>query len=286
MLGGREAGGRYLDCAGRRLSLERTRVMGVLNITPDSFSDGGRFARGATSLADVLTAAEGMIAGGAAILDVGGESTRPGAPAVSVAEELDRVLPVLERLVALDTIVSIDTRKAEVAAAALAAGCHMINDVSGLSNPAMLDVVAASQAAVCIMHMQGSPETMQRDPRYADVVTEVRGELAARVSRARAAGMTDNRLCIDPGFGFGKTLAHNLALFIGLESLRVDGLPILVGVSRKRMIGDLTGAPVERRQAGSVAAAVLAAERGADLVRVHDVAETVDALKVLEAVRA
>ena len=285
-LSGRERGGRYLDCAGRRLSLESTRVMGVLNITPDSFSDGGRFARGDASLADVLEAAEAMIAGGAAILDVGGESTRPGAAAVSVAEELDRVMPVLERLLALDIIVSIDTRKAEVAAAALAAGCHMINDVSGLSNPAMLDVVAASGAAVCIMHMQGSPETMQRDPRYADVVTEVGGELAARASRARAAGMTDNRLCIDPGFGFGKTLAHNLALFNGLESLRVDDLPILVGVSRKRMIGDLTGAPVERRLAGSVAAAVLAAQRGADIVRVHDVAETVDALKVLEAVRA
>lgn len=279
-------GPRVLACRGRLLSLKHARVMGVLNMTPDSFSDGGRFARGAASLDEVCRAAEAMVAAGAGLLDVGGESTRPGAAPVSAALELERVLPVVERLKELDTIISVDTRKAEVAAAALRAGCHMINDVSGLADPAMLGVVAGSGAALCIMHMQGNPESMQQDPRYADVVAEVRAMLADRISRARLAGMADDRLCIDPGFGFGKTLAHNLALFSGLEALRIDGLPILVGVSRKRMIGDLTGAPVSGRLAGSVAAAVLAAERGADIVRVHDVAETVDALKVLEAVRA
>ncbi|MGE0623554.1 MAG: dihydropteroate synthase [Pseudomonadales bacterium] len=279
-------GARLLDCRGRPLSLEHARVMGILNITPDSFSDGGRLARGTVSLDDVCRIAQDMVDAGAAILDVGGESTRPGAAPVSVDEELDRVIPVVARLAALDTIISVDTRKAAVAAAALDAGCHMINDVSGLADPAMLDVVAGSGAALCVMHMQGSPETMQRDPQYEDVVAEVRSVLGDCVARARRAGMADDRLCVDPGFGFGKTLAHNLALFTGLEDLRIDGLPILVGVSRKRMIGDLTGAPVRGRLAGSVAAAVLAAERGADIVRVHDVAETADALKVLEAVRA
>ncbi len=260
--------------------------MGVLNITPDSFSDGGRFARGAASLGEVCRVAEAMVDAGAAILDVGGESTRPGAASVSAGEELDRVMPVAERLLGLDTLISVDTRKSEVAAVALAAGCHMVNDVSGLADPAMPDVVSRSGAALCVMHMQGSPETMQRNPRYDDVVAEVRAVLTERVGRARCAGIPDDRLCIDPGFGFGKTLAHNLALFTALEDLRVDDLPILVGVSRKRMIGDLTGAPVRARLAGSLAAAVLAAERGADIVRVHDVAETVEALKVLEALRA
>jgi len=276
---------RVLACRGRLLSLERARVMGILNVTPDSFSDGGRFSRGTASLDDICRAAETMIDAGASILDVGGESTRPGAAAVSAAEELERVMPVVERLVGLDTIISVDTRKSEVAAAAISAGCHMINDVSGLADPAMLDVVAGSGTALCVMHMQGNPRTMQRDPRYDDVVSEVRTVLAGYVAKARRAGMTDDRLCVDPGFGFGKTLAHNLALFSALESLRIDDLPILVGVSRKRMIGDLTGAPVEARLAGSIAAAVLAAERGADIVRVHDVTETANALKVLEALR-
>lgn len=274
-----------LHCAGRSLDLERTRVMGVLNVTPDSFSDGGRFRSPAgVDLDAVRASAETMLAAGADIIDVGGESTRPGAVPVPLAEELDRVIPVVECLAGLDTIVSVDTRKPEVARAALAAGCHMINDVSGLAHPAMLAVLADSQAAVCIMHMRGEPGTMQDDPVYADVVGEVRGVLRERVDRARAAGIDDNRLCIDPGFGFGKTLAHNLALLGRLESLRVDDLPLLVGLSRKGMIGALTGRTVDERLAGSVTAAVLAAERGADIVRVHDVAATMDGLKVLEAV--
>lgn len=274
-----------LHCAGRSLDLERTRVMGVLNVTPDSFSDGGRFRSPAgVDLDAVRASAETMLAAGADIIDVGGESTRPGAVPVPLAEELDRVIPVVECLAGLDTIVSVDTRKPEVARAALAAGCHMINDVSGLAHPAMLAVLADSQAAVCIMHMRGEPGTMQDDPVYADVVGEVRGVLRERVDRARAEGIDDNRLCIDPGFGFGKTLAHNLALLGRLESLRVDDLPLLVGLSRKGMIGALTGRTVDERLAGSVTAAVLAAERGADIVRVHDVAATMDGLKVLEAV--
>lgn len=274
-----------LHCAGRSLDLERTRVMGVLNVTPDSFSDGGRFRSPAgVDLDAVRASAETMLAAGADIIDVGGESTRPGAVPVPLAEELDRVIPVVECLAGLDTIVSVDTRKPEVARAALAAGCHMINDVSGLAHPAMLAVLADSRAAVCIMHMRGEPGTMQDDPVYADVVGEVRGVLRERVDRARAAGIDDNRLCIDPGFGFGKTLAHNLALLGRLESLRVDDLPLLVGLSRKGMIGALTGRTVDERLAGSVTAAVLAAERGADIVRVHDVAATMDGLKVLEAV--
>jgi dihydropteroate synthase len=276
---------RMLHCAGRSLDLERTRVMGVLNVTPDSFSDGGRFRSPAgVDLDAVRASAETMLAAGADIIDVGGESTRPGAVPVPLAEELDRVIPVVECLAGLDTIVSVDTRKPEVARAALAAGCHMINDVSGLAHPAMLAVLADSQAAVCIMHMRGEPGTMQDDPVYADVVGEVRGVLRERVDRARAEGIDDNRLCIDPGFGFGKTLAHNLALLGRLESLRVDDLPLLVGLSRKGMIGALTGRTVDERLAGSVTAAVLAAERGADIVRVHDVAATMDGLKVLEAV--
>ena len=260
--------------------------MGVLNLTPDSFSDGGRFLSGSRiDLGRVRAEAEAMLRAGADILDIGGESTRPGAAAVSAADELERVIPVLNSLLELDTIVSVDTRKAEVAKAALAAGCHLLNDVSGLRDKAMLEAVAGSDAAVCIMHMQGEPQHMQVNPSYTDVVAQVRGFLEGQVQSARAAGIADSRLCLDPGFGFGKTLDHNLALLRSLGELRVDGLPLLVGLSRKRMIGALTGAEVDARMPGSVAAAVLAAERGADIVRVHDVAETAQALKILEALR-
>ncbi len=261
--------------------------MGVLNITPDSFSDGGRFHRAGRLSADaVLQEAQCMIAAGVDIIDVGGESTRPGADPVPMQTELERVMPIVEMLLELDIIVSVDTSKAPVARAALAAGCHLINDVTGLENPEMLAVVADSQAAVCIMHMQGEPRTMQTAPLYEDVCMDVRGFLSERVARARQVGIADSRLCLDPGFGFGKTLEHNLSLLAGLESIRVAGLPIMVGLSRKRMIGTLTGAPPEARMAGSIAAALLAAERGADLVRVHDVPETVQALSVLASVRA
>lgn len=279
-------GGRSLRCGNRRLALDRTRVMGVLNITPDSFSDGGQlFRSGALDLGALRVGAEAMCAAGVDIIDVGGESTRPGANPVTVDEELRRVMPVVESLLELDSIVSVDTRKAEVAEAALAAGCHMINDVGGLADERMLAAVAESSAAVCIMHMQGTPATMQQDPRYKDVIGEVRQVLETRSRQALAAGVDAERICVDPGFGFGKTLEHNLTLLQNLAQLRVDGLALLVGLSRKRMIGALANRPVESRMAASVAAAVLAAERGADIVRVHDVPETVDALKILEAVR-
>jgi dihydropteroate synthase len=275
-----------LVCGTRRLALDRPRIMGVLNVTPDSFSDAGRWLSGSRAdLGRVRAAAEAMTEAGAALIDVGGESTRPGAAHVPVAEELDRVMPVVESLLELNTIVSVDTCKAEVARAALDAGCHLINDVSGLRDPRMVETVAASGAAICVMHMRGEPRTMQHNPRYDDVVAEVRAFLAAQVEVARAAGIADERLCVDPGFGFGKSLAHNLALLRSLPELAVDGLPLLVGLSRKRMIGALTGEPVESRLVASVTAAVLAAERGADIVRVHDVAETAAALKVLEAIQ-
>jgi dihydropteroate synthase len=284
---GSVSGFRRLTGAGRILTFERTRVMGVLNLTPDSFSDGGRFvhSRGAVEMSRVRAEAEAMLAAGADILDLGGESTRPGAVPVDEAEELDRVIPVLESLLDLDTMISVDTRKPRVAQAALKAGCHLINDVSGLTDPAMLTAIAATDAGVCIMHMQGDPETMQVDPSYEDVLADVRRFLVDRLAAARAAGIDDDRICLDPGFGFGKTLEDNLALLQALPALRLDDRPLLAGLSRKRMIGTLTGAPVDARMPGSIAAAVLAAERGADLVRVHDVAETVQALAVLEAVR-
>lgn len=275
-----------LKTGARTLNFERTRVMGVLNLTPDSFSDGGQFLSGSrVDTGRVRKEAEAMLAAGADILDIGGESTRPGATPVSETEELERVIPALRALMDLDTIVSVDTRKSVVARAALSTGCHLINDVGGLTSPAMLEAVAESDAGICIMHMQGGPSDMQADPSYADVVAEVRDFLLGQLKVARQAGIPDERICLDPGFGFGKTLEHNLALLKSLDELRIDGLPLLVGLSRKRMIGTLTGTDVDERMPGSIAAAVLAAERGADIVRVHDVAETAQALAILEAVR-
>jgi len=265
------------------LDLRVTRIMGVLNVTPDSFSDGGRLWRDDRDLSAFRAAAEMMLAAGAAILDVGGESTRPGADPVDEAEECRRVIPVIEALSGLDTIVSVDTRKPGVARRAAAAGARLLNDVSGFRDPAMIEVLADTGLAGCIMHMQGEPRTMQAEPRYGDVVAEVRNFFEERVAACRAAGVAENRLVLDPGFGFGKTLAHNLALLRDLEALRVGGLPILVGLSRKRMIGTITGRDMPDRLVGSVAAALLAAERGADIVRVHDVAETADALRMLQA---
>jgi len=260
--------------------------MGVLNITPDSFSDGGRFFDGAVvDLARVRGAAQEMLEAGAAVLDIGGESTRPGASPVSTAQERARVIPVVEALVDLDVIVCVDTRHAEVAAAAIAAGARLINDVSAGADPEMLNVVADANVGYALMHMQGTPQTMQSDPRYDDVVEEVRNYLAGRVARCREAGVAAERLMVDPGFGFGKTLEHNLALLARLQDVRCDDLPLLVGLSRKRMLGALTGRDVAARLHASVAAALLAAERGADLLRVHDVAATSDALKVLTGLR-
>jgi len=258
--------------------------MGVINVTPDSFSDGGRLMPAEPDLPRILDTALAMLSEGVAILDVGGESTRPGAAPVPEDEETRRVMPVLERLLELDTIVSVDTRKPGLAARALAAGVHMINDVTGGREAALVAAVADTGAALCLMHMQGEPRTMQLAPSYQDVVAEVHAFLRRQVDACRRAGMADERLLVDPGFGFGKTLEHNLALLRHLDEIRVDDLALLVGLSRKGMIGALTGREVSRRGVGSAAAALLAAARGADVVRVHDVAETADALKMLAAV--
>jgi dihydropteroate synthase len=257
--------------------------MGILNVTPDSFSDGGRFA----SLPAAIEYAERMAAEGASIIDVGGESTRPGALEVDAAEELRRVIPVIERLAAtLGLPVSVDTRKAEVMQVAIQAGASMVNDVSALGGPGALDCVAGTDVGVCLMHMQGEPRTMQQSPDYADVVAEVRDFLRARVARCITAGVDPARIVVDPGFGFGKTLEHNLALLRGLPHIAADGVPVLVGLSRKRMIGELTGQPEGDRLAGSLALATLAAQNGARIVRAHDVGATVSALRIVAAVAA
>lgn len=272
---------RRLQCGARLLDFSQPAIMGVLNVTPDSFSDGGRFWHGSADLDQLRATARAMLDGGAKVLDVGGESTRPGAEPVDEAEECRRVLPVIEALADLDVIISIDTRKPTVARRAAAAGATLLNDVSGFRDRAMIEVLAETGMAGCIMHMQGDPSSMQDEPRYADVVAEVRDFFIERVAACRAAGIEGPRLLLDPGFGFGKTLEHNLALLRDLETLRVGGLPLLAGLSRKRMIGTLTGRAVGERVVGSVVAAVLAVERGADMVRVHDVEATADGLSVL-----
>jgi len=250
-------------------------VMGIVNVTPNSFSDGGRFFDAPSAIAHGIALREA----GAAIVDVGGESTRPGAQPVAVEEELGRVMPVLEALVREAVPVSVDTMKPEVMRRAIDAGCTMVNDVNAFRAPGALEAVAASGVDVVAMHMLGTPQTMQRDPAYGDVVAEVKQFLLERAAALEHAGVARKRIALDPGFGFGKTLAHNKALFRALPELAATGYPLVVGVSRKRMIGDLTGREPEDRFAGSVAAAVLAAQNGASMVRVHDVKETVDALK-------
>lgn len=272
--------GAVLACGRHRVPLSAPVVMGVLNVTPDSFSDGGRFA----ALPDAVARARQMVEEGAALIDVGGESTRPGAEPVSPEEELRRVIPVVERLAAdLAVPVSIDTRRPAVMSRAIAAGAALVNDVSALSAPGAVEAVAGSDAAACLMHMQGEPQTMQREPRYGNVVGEVRAYLRGRVERCRAAGIGRDRILVDPGFGFGKTLAHNLELLRGLPALTADGFPVLVGLSRKSMIGQLTGRAAADRLAGSLALAVMAALQGARVIRAHDVAPTVDALRIVAA---
>ena len=259
------------------LDLAQPKVMGVLNVTPDSFSDGGRY----TGVDAALTRAERMVEEGAAVVDVGGESTRPGASPVSAEEEIRRVVPVIERLASRMAVpVSVDTSKPEVMRAAVDAGAQMINDVRALRVPGALVAAAASGAAVCLMHMQGEPDSMQSAPAYEDVIAEVRGFLDARVAACLSAGIARERLCIDPGIGFGKLLEHNLALLAGLAGIGERSLPIVVGVSRKSLVGIITGRPPADRLAGSVAFAALAVARGARIVRAHDVAATVDAVKV------
>jgi dihydropteroate synthase len=270
-----------LRCADRTLDLSRPQVMGVINVTPDSFSDGGRFASASAAVAAGLRQVEA----GAALIDVGGESTRPGSQPVPLEEELRRVLPVIEGLrAACAAIISVDTSKPEVMQAAAAAGAGLINDVRALRAPRALETVAASGCAACLMHMQGEPRTMQQAPHYTDVVHEVRAFLAERVAACRSAGMDAERLLIDPGFGFGKTLAHNLSLLRDLRTLATEAPPLLVGLSRKSMLGTLTQRPAGERLAGSVALAVIAVLNGARIVRAHDVVATVDALRVVAAV--
>jgi dihydropteroate synthase len=269
-----------LQCGRHVLGLETPVVMGVVNVTPDSFSDGGRYLAPAAAIAH----AERLIAEGAAIVDVGGESTRPGAAPVPLDEELRRVIPVVERLAPAAVPISVDTRKPAVMRRSIAAGASMINDVAALTAPGALESVADSGAAICLMHMQGEPGTMQNEPRYADVVAEVRGFLRGRVAACLEAGIARSRLVVDPGFGFGKTLEHNLELLRGLATVAPDGVPVMAGVSRKRMIGALTGGGEGQRLAGSLALAVIAVMQGARIVRAHDVRETVDALKVASAV--
>lgn len=264
------------------LSLERPRIMGIVNVTPDSFSDGGdRYDAPAA-----IAAGRAMLAAGADILDIGGESTRPGADPVGIEEECARVLPVIEALAGEGALISIDSRHAEVMRRAVAAGAGIVNDVTALSgDPESLATVAELEVPVVLMHMQGEPRTMQADPRYEDVVAEVRDFLRGRAAACEAAGIARRAICIDPGIGFGKTVTHNLALLKHLDVLRDLGYPVLVGASRKSFIGKLSkGEAPKERLAGSLAVALTAAERGAAILRVHDVAETAQALAVWQAI--
>ena len=264
--------------------------MGVLNVTPDSFSDGGKLlaSGGAVDQSAVVERAEEMLDAGASIIDVGGESTRPGAHRVAAEEECERVIPVVEHLVKLDTMVSVDTNKTLVARAALNAGAHLINDVRSGADPGLIDSVAESGAALCLMHMQGEPRTMQEQPVYRDLIAEVRQFLIDRVHVCRAAGMLKEHIVVDPGFGFGKTLSHNLELLRSLGELRKDSeladVALAIGISRKSMIGMLTDREVGERDGASAVAAALGVERGANIVRTHNVAATLDALRVTNAV--
>ena len=272
-----------LDCADKTLDLSRPQVMGVLNVTPDSFSDGGRYV----ILDAAMTQAREMVEAGAVVIDVGGESTRPGAAPVSEQEELDRVIPVIEAIKAeLSVVVSIDTRKSSVMHAAVSAGAGLINDVCALREEGALEAAAQLQVPVCLMHMQGEQRSMQAAPHYDDVVREVKDFLSRRVVDCEAAGIPRERLLMDPGFGFGKALDHNLSLFKHLDAFAELGLPLVVGVSRKSLIGAVLDVPPAQRLYGSIALAALAVWQGAVLIRAHDVAATVQAIKMVEAVRS
>lgn len=273
---------RQIDCGGKILTLDRPRVVGIINLTPDSFSDGGRY-RGLDAAQDHALR---MIEQGADMLDIGGESTRPGSDPVSESEEIARVVPLIDRLAPrVDVPISVDTSKPGVMKAAVAAGAGMINDVRALQSPGAMEAAASLAVPVCLMHMLGEPGTMQDDPSYRDVVAEVHRFLAERIFACEMSGIEKRRLLIDPGFGFGKTLEHNLLLLAQLNRLMDLGVPILAGLSRKAMIGTITGKPIGERAVGSAAAAMLAAQNGALLLRVHDVQETVDALAVLRSVQ-
>ena len=262
---------------GLSLSLDRPHVMGILNVTPDSFSDGGNF----NQIERAMAHARQMVSDGATLIDIGGESTRPGAPDVSEQEELDRVIPVIKRIAAeLEVMISLDTSKAGVMREGSQAGAHLINDVRALQEPGALQAAAEAAVPVCLMHMQGQPRTMQVEPHYDDLLGEVRGFFDERITACMAAGIAREQLLLDPGYGFGKTLAHNYQLLAAQKELLDYGLPLLVGMSRKSMIGNLLGRPVDERLAGSLACALIGMQHGARIIRVHDVRETMDALRV------
>ena len=272
-----------LRCADKVLHLDQSLVMGIVNITPDSFSDGGRYFDSSRALAHALE----LVEEGANILDIGGESTRPGAAEVSVQEELDRVIPIIETLAAeVPVPISIDTSKPEVMYQALRSGAGFLNDVRALQEPGALETAAKSDVPVCLMHMQGAPRTMQHNPHYVDVVADVEEFFRQRIAACEQAGIKRERILLDPGFGFGKTLEHNIRLLNELERFRSLDCPLLVGMSRKRMIGTLLGdVPPDQRLYGSVSAAVVAAMKGAAIIRVHDVRPTVEALKIVTAIQ-
>lgn len=262
---------------GLSLSLDRPHVMGILNVTPDSFSDGGNF----NQIERAMAHARQMVSDGATLIDIGGESTRPGAPDVSEQEELDRVIPVIKRIAAeLEVMISLDTSKAGVMREGCQAGAHLINDVRALQEEGALLAAAEARVPVCLMHMQGQPRSMQVEPHYDDLLGEVRGFFDERITACMAAGIAREQLLLDPGYGFGKTLAHNYQLLAAQKELLDYGLPLLVGMSRKSMIGNLLGRPVEERLAGSLACALIGMQHGARIIRVHDVRETMDALRV------
>lgn len=272
-----------LPCGSRFLDLSRPQVMGILNVTPDSFSDGGRYGQRDAALRH----AEAMLRAGATLIDVGGESTRPGARAVSPVEELERVAPIVEAIAAeLDVIISVDTSTPAVMREAARLGAGLINDVRSLQRDGALDAAFDSGLPVCLMHMRGEPTTMQDSPQYADVLVEVGDFLAERMSACAAVGIPAERILLDPGFGFAKTLEHNLSLFKHMDALHALGRPLLVGVSRKSMIGKVLGHEVGERLYGSLALAALALSKGAHILRVHDVAETVDVVRMIAAVEA
>ncbi|PBP49815.1 dihydropteroate synthase [Pseudomonas syringae] len=272
-----------LPCGNRVLDLAHTHVMGILNATPDSFSDGGRYSQRDAALRH----AEAMVQAGATLIDVGGESTRPGARAVSASEEVERVAPVVEVIAReLDVIISVDTSTPEVMLATAGLGAGLINDVRSLQRPGALEAAASTGLPVCLMHMLGEPGTMQNDPHYEDLVGEVCAFLAERMKQCVAAGIGQQQIILDPGFGFAKTLEHNLSLFKHMEALHALGRPLLVGVSRKSMIGAVLGRPVDQRLSGGLALAVLAMAKGARIIRVHDVAETADVVRMIAAVEA
>lgn len=277
--------GPVLECAGRRLDLSRPVVMGIINVTPDSFSDGATLYRGSNlDIERAMTRAREMVASGAAILDIGGESTRPGASPVSVNEEMDRVLPLVARIAAeLETVISVDTSTPVLMREAANAGAGLLNDVRALTREGALEAAAAANLPICLMHMQGEPGNMQVAPHYDDVVEDVCEYLQSRIASCERQGIARNRLLLDPGFGFGKSVTHNLKLLRELPRLAAIGLPLVVSLSRKSLIGKLLGREVGQRLPASLALAVLAAQRGAAVIRTHDVAATVDAVSMLMA---